>query len=105
MTPDAFRNWLADAPRAPGPAPRRTLVMGVLNVTPDSFSDGGQFDTADRAVARAVARVEEGAALIDVGGESPRPGSVPVDSGRQIERIVPVIRAIRDLERQGHPPV
>src|SRR5687767_9369592 len=69
-------------------------VMGVLNVTPDSFSDGGQFEDADEA-ARAGARMsEEGAAIIDVGGESTRPGSKPVWEGDEIERLVPVIRRL-----------
>jgi dihydropteroate synthase len=66
--------------------------MGVLNVTPDSFSDGGRFATTDAAVAHAVSMADAGAALIDVGGESTRPGSRPVPPGEQIRRVVPVIQ-------------
>ena len=69
--------------------------MGVLNVTPDSFSDGGQFSDLSRAVARAEQMAAEGAAVIDVGGESTRPGSLPVPAEEQIRRVVPAIRAIR----------
>lgn len=77
-----------------GPAP---LVMGILNVTPDSFSDGGLFHDRDAAVARARAMVEAGADVLDVGGESTRPGSDPVPPHVQIERVAPVIEAIVDL--------
>lgn len=72
----------------------RTLVMGVLNVTPDSFSDGGQFFEPDVALARAVAMVEEGADIVDVGGESTRPGSDPVLPEEEIERVVPLIERL-----------
>ncbi len=74
---------------------RRTLVMGVLNVTPDSFSDGGRFLDPEAAVARGRAMVDEGADLLDVGGESSRPGAVPVDPAEEEARVVPVIRALR----------
>jgi dihydropteroate synthase len=69
----------------------RTLVMGVLNVTPDSFSDGGQFDTTARAIERAEQMLAAGADIIDVGGESTRPGSEPVSVEEELRRIVPVI--------------
>jgi dihydropteroate synthase len=69
--------------------------MGVLNVTPDSFSDGGTYSAPDHAVARALEMVEEGAAIIDVGPESTRPGAEPVSTSEQIDRAVPVIEAIR----------
>ncbi len=69
----------------------RTLVMGILNVTPDSFSDGGQFFEPEVAIARAIAMVEEGADIVDVGGESTRPGSDPVLVDEEIERVVPLI--------------
>jgi dihydropteroate synthase len=72
----------------------RTLVMGVLNVTPDSFSDGGLSDDPARAVARAEQMVEEGADLLDVGGESTRPGGAPVPTGIEISRVVRVIQAL-----------
>lgn len=77
----------------------RTLLMGVLNVTPDSFSDGGEFLDADAAVARATAMLAEGADIIDIGGESTRPGSDPVEPAEQIRRVVPVIERIR----RAHP--
>ncbi len=71
-------------------------VMGVLNVTPDSFYDGGRYDAYERAVERAWRMIEEGAAILDVGGESTRPGSDPVPDALQKERILPVIQAVRD---------
>src|SRR5271170_970543 len=72
----------------------RPLVMGVLNVTPDSFSDGGHYASADAALERAAAMVAEGASIIDVGGESTRPGATPVEARAEIERVVPVIERI-----------
>lgn len=73
------------------------LIMGVLNVTPDSFSDGGRFFDPAVAVARAREMMAEGAAIIDVGGESTRPGSRPVAAEEQIRRTVPVISALAEL--------
>ncbi len=74
----------------------RPLVMGILNVTPDSFSDGGRFFSVDRAVARAEAMLVEGADIIDVGGESTRPqGATPVDLAEESQRVLPVIGEIR----------
>ncbi|HEU5443604.1 MAG TPA: dihydropteroate synthase, partial [Steroidobacteraceae bacterium] len=70
--------------------------MGVLNVTPDSFSDGGRFVRLDDAVARGVQMAEEGAAIIDVGGESTRPGAQPVDLDEELRRVIPVIARLRD---------
>ncbi|MCA1633477.1 MAG: dihydropteroate synthase [Acidobacteria bacterium] len=72
----------------------RTLVMGVLNVTPDSFSDGGLFLDPRRAVERARVMVEEGADILDVGGESTRPGGAPVSIEEEIRRVVPVVKAL-----------
>jgi len=69
-------------------------VMGIVNVTPDSFSDGGRFDTAEAAVAHALALLDEGAAVVDVGGESTRPGATPVDASTERDRVVPVIEGI-----------
>lgn len=69
-------------------------VMGVLNVTPDSFSDGGQYARLDAALARAERMVEEGAAILDVGGESTRPGALPVSAEEEIRRVVPVIERL-----------
>jgi dihydropteroate synthase len=70
------------------------MVMGVLNVTPDSFSDGGRFTSAGAAAERARAMIAEGADLIDVGGESTRPGAEPVDVDEELRRTIPVIEAI-----------
>ncbi|PJI91376.1 dihydropteroate synthase [Yoonia maricola] len=70
-------------------------IMGILNVTPDSFSDGGQFNAPDRALAHAQAMQTAGADIIDVGGESTRPGAKQVEIAEEIERTVPVIKAIR----------
>ncbi|HEX7599808.1 MAG TPA: dihydropteroate synthase, partial [Polyangia bacterium] len=69
-----------------------TLIVGVLNITPDSFSDGGRFSSLEEAVVAGLAMVEEGADWLDVGGESTRPGSVPVPESKEIARVVPVIR-------------
>lgn len=71
------------------------LVMGVLNVTPDSFSDGGRFFDADAAVRHGVRLAEEGAAFIDVGGESTRPGAEAVGVGEELRRVIPVIERLR----------
>jgi dihydropteroate synthase len=74
----------------------RPLVMGILNVTPDSFSDGGRFLDRDRAVRHALSMCEEGAEVIDVGGESTRPGSEPVALQDELDRVIPVVEAITD---------
>jgi len=73
----------------------RPFLMGVLNVTPDSFSDGGRFDAVDAALTHATRMVEEGADALDIGGESTRPGAQRVDAETQIARVMPVIKAIR----------
>jgi dihydropteroate synthase len=73
----------------------RTLVMGILNVTPDSFSDGGQFAGAEAAIAQAERMLAEGADILDVGGESTRPGAQEVPASEQVRRIVPVIEQVR----------
>jgi dihydropteroate synthase len=82
----------------------RTLVMGVLNVTPDSFSDGGRFASLDAAVERVERMVEEGADLIDVGGESTRPGADEVDEAEELRRVLTVIERVRGLAGD-HGPV
>ncbi len=69
-------------------------IMGILNVTPDSFSDGGMYHSAEAAVRRGLEMAEEGAGIIDVGGESTRPGSLPVPAGEEIARVAPVIREL-----------
>ena len=70
------------------------LVMGVLNVTPDSFSDGGRFTDPERAVAHGLAMAADGAAVVDVGGESTRPGAEPVDEAEERRRVLPVVAAL-----------
>lgn len=74
----------------------RAWVMGILNVTPDSFSDGGSYDTVEDAVRRAEQMVEEGADIIDIGGESTRPGYTQISVEEELSRIVPVIRAVKE---------
>jgi dihydropteroate synthase len=71
------------------------LVMGILNVTPDSFSDGGQFNEVEAATARALQMVEDGADIIDIGGESTRPGADPVELLEEMDRVIPVITRLR----------
>ena len=78
--------------RLPAPA-----VMGILNVTPDSFWDGGRFDRRDAAMRHAEAMAGQGAALIDIGGESTRPGSKGVDEQEELDRVIPVIEAVRSV--------
>ena len=76
------------------PYENKTIVMGILNVTPDSFSDGGKFNMLDQAVKRAEEMVEHGADIIDIGGESTRPGHTPVSAEEELERVIPVIKAV-----------
>lgn len=73
----------------------RTHVMGILNVTPDSFSDGGQFVDVDKAVAHGLQMLADGADILDVGGESTRPGHSPVDTDEEVRRVIPVIQRLR----------
>lgn len=70
-------------------------IMGVLNVTPDSFSDGGCYLEAQAAVAQGLSMAEEGAAILDIGGESTRPGAAPVSAAEELDRVIPVIEALR----------
>ena len=72
----------------------RSRVMGILNITPDSFSDGGEFLSPDKAIAQAVAMLEDGADIIDVGGESTRPGADSVPLQEELDRVIPVIEQI-----------
>ena len=74
---------------------QRTLIMGVLNVTPDSFSDGGAFLDSEAAIARALQMEKEGADFIDIGGESTRPGAVPIRVEEELQRVLPVIKVLR----------
>jgi dihydropteroate synthase len=87
MTISEFYQHLSD-PQQP------TLIMGILNVTPDSFSDGGQYLDIDKAVARVLEMEAEGAEIIDIGGESTRPGAEPVSLQRELERVLPVIERL-----------
>ena len=73
----------------------RGLIMGIVNVTPDSFSDGGRFNDHGRAVEHALTLIAEGADILDIGGESTRPGAEPVDEAEELRRVLPVIRAVR----------
>lgn len=75
---------------------KETYVMGILNVTPDSFSDGGKFNSLHLAVEHAKEMIEAGAKIIDIGGESTRPGYTPVEAQEEIARVVPVIQAIKE---------
>jgi dihydropteroate synthase len=75
---------------------RRTLIMGILNVTPDSFSDGGKFNTIEAAVAQALRMVEDGADIIDIGGESTRPGAAKISEEEELRRVIPIIEAVSE---------
>jgi dihydropteroate synthase len=79
--------------------PRPALVMGILNVTPDSFSDGGQFFEPEAAIAQGFKLAKEGAEIIDVGGESSRPQAVPVEEAEELRRVIPVIQHLADTMR------
>ena len=79
----------------------RGLVMGILNTTPDSFSDGGEFSNLEGAVSHALEMEAEGAAIIDIGGESTRPGAADVSEADELQRVVPVIRELVSLRKAG----
>jgi dihydropteroate synthase len=83
----------------------RTYIMGVLNVTPDSFSDGGRFATANAAIAQAIQMVISGVDIIDIGGESTKPGATPVDEATELARVIPVIEGIRQHPDTQHIPI
>ena len=87
MNRQEFQSWLKHQ--------SHTLIMGILNMTPDSFSDGGQFKSHDKAIDHALKMVEEGANIIDIGGESTRPGAKAVQLEEELSRTVPIIEAIR----------
>src|SRR5579885_2747449 len=74
----------------------RTLIMGVLNVTPDSFSDGGKYMDPDRAFARAIELEEQGADILDIGAESTRPGSARISEAEELRRLVPVLKRLKN---------
>src|SRR5580704_429344 len=73
----------------------RTIVMGVLNVTPDSFSDGGKYDQPEAAIERAIAMEQEGADVLDIGGESTRPGAEETSAAEELDRVLPVLEGLR----------
>jgi dihydropteroate synthase len=105
---DPPRRWEIGGGGGGGESPGRTLtldhpvIIGIVNVTPDSFSDGGRFATLDRAIAQAERLVADGCELLDVGGESTRPGAAPVSATDEIARVAPVIE---QLARRGLGPV
>lgn len=82
-----------------------TYIMGVLNITPDSFSDGGRFQTVTAALDRAIGMVGAGADIIDIGGESTKPGAIPVDEVTELARVIPIIEAIRQHPKTQHIPI
>jgi dihydropteroate synthase len=83
----------------------RTYIMGILNVTPDSFSDGGNFPTVDTALVQSVRMVAAGVDIIDIGGESTKPGAAPVDEQTELARVIPVITAIRQHPESQNIPI
>ena len=87
------------APRPPfaGLAFTRPLIMGIVNVTPDSFSDGGLYDTTEGAIVHAAELAKDGADIVDVGGESTRPGSDAVEEGEELSRVIPVLEGLAGL--------
>ena len=89
MNYSEFNSWLQ--------SPSKTLIMGVLNLTPDSFSDGGLFTTKEKALDHCLKMINEGADLIDVGGESTRPGSDPLSINEELDRTIPIIEKIRSI--------
>ena len=91
LAASALSEWMLRTQRLPL---REPLVMGILNVTPDSFSDGGAYPSPEAVLARAEEMVDEGADLLDVGGESTRPGAVAVSAEEEMTRVVPVIRLL-----------
>ena len=82
-----FKSWLK--------MPSHTLIMGILNLTPDSFSDGGQFSDKNQATDYALKMIDDGADMIDIGGESTRPGAEPVSLDEELKRTIPIIKSIR----------
>lgn len=89
------KGWVLSTRHGDLPMARRTALMGVLNVTPDSFSDGGRYFDTGRAVARGIEMASAGVDVIDVGGESTRPGAQPISLQEEMERVLPVVRGLR----------
>jgi dihydropteroate synthase len=92
---DMFEALRAERPRLAGLSMDRPRIMGIVNVTPNSFSDGGRLSTVEAAIDRACELVEQGADILDIGGESTRPGSDPVPLDEELRRVVPVIEGLR----------
>lgn len=90
-TPLNFKKWCKN--------PDKTLIMGVLNITPDSFSDGGKYFSKNSAIIHALKLINEGSDIIDVGGESTRPGASPLTIEEELTRVIPVIKEIRKLSK------
>ena len=80
----------------------RGMIMGVLNVTPDSFSDGGKFFSSEAAIAQGEQMARDGAQIIDVGGESTRPGAEPISADEELRRVLPVIKKLREKVSAFH---
>ena len=79
---------------------KHTYIMGILNMTPDSFSDGGKYRDMDKALFRAGEMISEGAAILDVGGESTRPGAVKISAQEEMERVLPLLERLKDREHK-----
>jgi dihydropteroate synthase len=88
MNSDSFNSWLNNSKKSP-------LLMGILNVTPDSFSDGGEFENTEIAVKHSFQMEKDGADIIDIGGESSRPGAKPITLNEELNRVIPIIERIR----------
>lgn len=99
---DNFKRRIFDVPYPHGTLHlgSKTYVMGILNVTPDSFYDGKRYNTLENAIDRALKMAEEGADIIDVGGESTRPGAYPVSEAEEIKRVIPVIKVLSEQVRK-----
>jgi dihydropteroate synthase len=95
MNKTQFRDWCSSI--VTEKKPTKPLLMGVLNITPDSFSDGGLYNQSQQALARAEKMIAQGADIIDIGGESSRPGAGKVSEEEEISRVIPVIQAIRRI--------
>src|SRR5579864_345206 len=86
--------------------PRPALVMGIVNVTPDSFSDGGRYFNPNTAIAHALKLADQGAEILDIGGESTRPGARPVTEQEELRRVIPVIEGLASaFKKRKQPPV
>ena len=103
-TIDNFKREFFDVPHSHGKLHlgSKTYVMGILNVTPDSFYDGKRYDTLENAIERALKLAEEGADIIDVGGESTRPGAYPISEAEELKRVIPLIKM---LSKQTRKPI